>query len=206
MQGAVDEPDEDVLVDLLDGRALDEVRADPPVLLRRIEELVVDPAAVRRLQERVVQEEAEPAAGAQHPSHLGDRLVDVVDVLEHEAGDHGVERCIGERQACRGTADVRRPAAALVGDVDLVPGRVDAHDQLGAELPGEPADLAVAAADVEDPRRAVQLLGGQREDLLDVLGVGTLGEPVDPPAGVVLPELGVVIHGGQGKGASSVRA
>ena len=40
--------------------------------------------------------------GDEHPGDLGDRLVDLVDVLEHEAGDHGVERCVGERQLVRG--------------------------------------------------------------------------------------------------------
>ena len=55
---AVDEGDEHVLLDLLDRLVLDEVGPDPPVLLGRVEDLVVDPAAVRRLQQRVVEEEA----------------------------------------------------------------------------------------------------------------------------------------------------
>ncbi len=44
------------------------------------------------LQQRVVEEEREPPAGAHHTRHLGDRTVDVVDVLEHEARDGAVER------------------------------------------------------------------------------------------------------------------
>ena len=77
---------------------LDQVGTDPPVLLGRVEQLVVDPSAVRRLQQRVVEEEAEPPAGPQHPGDLGDGRVDVADVLEDQAGDHGVEAAVGERQ------------------------------------------------------------------------------------------------------------
>jgi hypothetical protein len=69
----VDEADVHAELDLLDRLGLGQVRADPPVLLGRVEDLVVDPAAARGLQQRVVQEEDEPAAGAQHPRHLGDR-------------------------------------------------------------------------------------------------------------------------------------
>ena len=56
-----------------------------------------------RLQQRVVEEEQEAAAGPQHPGHLGDGAVHVVDVLEHQAGHDGVEGPVGERQ--------RRPPA-----------------------------------------------------------------------------------------------
>ena len=76
-QRTVDERDEDALLHLLDGLVLDQVGADPPVLLGRIEDLVVDPAAVGRLEQRVVQEEEEPPAGRQDPCHLGDGGVDV---------------------------------------------------------------------------------------------------------------------------------
>jgi len=34
-----------------------------------------------------------------------------------------------------------------------------------------------------------QLLRRERQDLLLVLGVGAVGEPVDPPVGVALPEI-----------------
>ena len=66
--------------------------------------------------------------GRDDAGDLGDRLVDVVDVLEHEAGDHGVEAGVGERQPVGAGAGIRRPAAALAGDHDLVPRRVDADD------------------------------------------------------------------------------
>ena len=53
----------------------------------------------------------EPAAGPQHAADLGDGVVDGVDVLEHEAGDHGVER-VGPRTAAAPAlaARVRRAA------------------------------------------------------------------------------------------------
>ena len=46
-QRPVDEGDEHALLHLLDRLVLDEVGTDPPVLLGRVEHLVVDPAAVR---------------------------------------------------------------------------------------------------------------------------------------------------------------
>ena len=69
-QRPVDERDEHVLLDLLVALLLDQVGADPPVLLRRVEDVVVDPSAVRRLQQRMVEEEAEPAAGRAAPGRL----------------------------------------------------------------------------------------------------------------------------------------
>src|SRR5437868_2507198 len=42
------------------------------------------------------------------------------------------------------------------------------------------------------PRRAEEPLGGQREDLLLVLRVGAVGEPLLPPGGMLFP---VVLHG-----------
>ncbi len=81
-----------VLLDFFDRPVFDEVLADAPVLLRRVEDLVVDPAAVRRLQQWMVEEEEEAAAVDQHASDFGERAVDVVDVLEDEASHHRVER------------------------------------------------------------------------------------------------------------------
>ena len=114
-------------------------------------DVVVDPPAARRLQQRVVEEEAEPAAGRDDTGDLGDRPVDIVDVLEHEARDGGVERRVGERQARpRRAANVRAARRRARGDRDLVPRRVDA-DHVGTGGREQPADLAVTAADVEHP-------------------------------------------------------
>ena len=88
-----------------------EVRADAPVLL--FEDVVDHPAAVRRLQQRVVEEEHEAAAGREHAADLRDRRAVVGQVLEHEARDRGVERRVGERQllgARRGRTRARRRA------------------------------------------------------------------------------------------------
>ena len=70
----------------------------------------------------------EAAARAQHTGDLGDGRVDVVDVLEHEAGDDRVEAAVGERQRVGAGTGVDRTAAPLGGDADLVPRRVDADD------------------------------------------------------------------------------
>ena len=108
-----------------------------------------------RLQQRMVEEEREPAAGPQDPGHLGDRAVDVVDVLEHQTRDHRVERSGGERQVRRTGSGEHRSPATLGGDPDLVPRRVDA-DHRRAPCGEQPADLAVAAADVEHPVEPVE--------------------------------------------------
>jgi hypothetical protein len=94
-----------------------------------------------------------------------------------------------ERERSRsGGGHVHRSPAALVGDTDLVPGRIDADHRLPPSSQ-HPADLAVAAPDVEHAIESRQLGARQRQDLLDVLRIGALGEPVDPPVGVVLPQL-----------------
>ena len=79
-------------------------------------------------------------------------------------------------------------ATALGGDAELVAGRVD-PDDVGAASGEHPADLPVSTSHVEDHRRRRQLLVDERQDLFDVLGVGALGEALDPPAGVLLPQL-----------------
>ena len=133
-QRTVDEPDEHVEFDLLDRRRLDEVRPDPPVLLGRVDRVIVDPSGIRCLQDRMVEEEAEPPARPKHPSDLGDRFVDVVDVFEDEARDRRVERSVGERERRRtgaGVTSVRRPVPRRP---ETVPGRVD-HRSPGSPAP-----------------------------------------------------------------------
>ncbi len=95
----MDEGDEHVLLHLLDAEILSQVGPDPPVLL--LENGVVDPAAVGRLQQRVVEEEEEPPAQLEDPGHLSDGVVDVGDVFEDEASDDGVERGCSERERRR---------------------------------------------------------------------------------------------------------
>ena len=50
-------------------------------------------------------------------------------------------------------------------------------------------DLTVAATDVEDLSEASQIRHGHRDDLFFVFRIGALGEPFDPPVGIVLPQL-----------------
>ena len=112
-----------------------------------------------RLQQRVVEEEEEPAAGREHPGHLGDGVVDVADVLEHQAGHDGVEGAVGERQRRRrrpGRRRVRRRARrasttwAAVGSTPTT--------SVAPPRRGQPGDLPLAAADVEHPARAGEVL------------------------------------------------
>lgn len=137
----------------------------------------------------MVQEEAESPARAQHAADFGQRLLERADVLENEARDDGVEAGIGEGQRVGAGAGVRRTAGSALGLDDLGDGRVDTHHR-GRPAGGcQPRDLALSAADVEHALVAGEVLGGQRQDLFDVLGVGAFSEPFLPPAGVGLPQL-----------------
>ena len=62
----VDEGQQDAGLDLLQRLVLVQVGADAPVLLGRVEHSVVDPATFRRLEQRVVEEQHQPPARAQH--------------------------------------------------------------------------------------------------------------------------------------------
>ena len=148
----MDEPDEHALLDLLDRRGLDEVRADPPVLLGRVEHLVVDPAAVRGLQQRVVEEEAEAAAGAstRATSAIAASTSSMCSNTRQATTASNDASANGSRSAAGpGEARSPRPARrrrAIWFHVGSTPTTSSTPAQAG----GEPGDLAVAAADVED--------------------------------------------------------
>ena len=85
------------------------------------------------------------------------------------------------------------PPPRSVAVLQLGPGRVE-PDDLGPER-GEPARrLALAAPDVEDPPAPCEVPVDQRQDLLLVLGVGAVGEPLLPPTRLLFPQRPVV-HG-----------
>ncbi len=101
----------------------------------------------------------------------------------------------GERQRRSPGSSVGRSPAALVGHPDLVPRRVDADDP-GAQPGQQPADLPVTAAEIEHPTEAIEFRRRERQDLFDVLRVGALGESLDPPVRVRLPQLMIRWHRG----------
>ena len=192
-QRTVDERDEHALLHLLDRLVLHQVGADPPVLLGRVEHLVVDPAAVR----------ASGAAGGSGRRGSGRRAPAPAPPRRWPRRRRGCARTRGTRRRRRrhrrGTAGAPRRRGAYVGP----PPRRTASATcaaVGSTPTTVVAPLAVASRAIwpsPHPRsrtagRAGQVLGGQREDLLLVLRVGTLGEPVLPPAGVRLPEGGFV--------------
>ena len=115
----MDEGQHDAGGHLLVAHVLHQVGAHPPVLLGRLHDLVVHPAAVGRLQERVVQEEEEAAAGLEHAGHLTDRRLGVQQVLEDQAGDDSVEGVVGERELLGAGPGVHRSSPALGGGPDL---------------------------------------------------------------------------------------
>jgi hypothetical protein len=59
---------------------------------------------------------------------------------------------------------------------------------------GEPGDLALAGADVEDAVVPGQQVRRDGQDLLLVLRVRPVGEALLPPAGVRFPQVDVVSH------------
>lgn len=188
----MDEPNEHPELHLFNCLGLGEVGAEPPILLGRVDHVIVDPATSGGLQQRVVQKERETTTRSQHACDLGDGRIDRVDVLEHQARHHGIERSVRERQLVRSGLQVARPTAALVCDANLIPGRVDADNSCTSGR-HHPRYLAVTATHVEN-RLSIRKLGrGEREDLLHVLRVGALGEAVDPPLRVVLPQI-LLVH------------
>ena len=143
----------------------------------------------------MVEHQDESATGSEDPRHLGDGIVGGIDVLEHQAGERGVERAVGERQVSRiGSAVVHASPTAGRFD-DLAAGGVDADDlghTLGAQ---QPRDLALAGPDVEQAAPVGQQRHRQRQDLLFVFCIGAGGELVLPPLGVLLPQI--VVHDGE---------
>ena len=180
----VDELERHARRNLVDDGVLAEVLADPPVAL--VEDLVVDPAAPRCLEQRVADEEQQAAAGSEHPRDLPHRAGEVADVLEREACEHGVDTAIRHRQLLGTRTRVPRPAAALRRPCDLRTAGVEADhvDAGGGELPRH---LAFAAPDVEHPTRAAQVLHHERDDLLLVLDVGAVGVLPLPPRRARVP-------------------
>lgn len=119
-------------------------------------------------------------------------------MLEDQACDDGVKApaCEGQPRGI-GPSVVRAPAST-VGLGDLSPGWIDSDRDRGADSERESSDLTLAAAHVEDPPATRQVIGGQRKDLLLVLGISPLREAVLPPARVHLPRVvalgGVILH------------
>jgi hypothetical protein len=143
---------------------------------------------------RMIEKETEPSPEFEHSRHLGNGIVDVVDVFEHQARDCRVEGLVGEGQCGRTGSGERWATSSLGGYPHAVPRRVDAgHDTPLCRR--ETRDLAIATADVEHMPSILELRFCHRQDLLFVLGIGPVGESVDPPVGMILPEvLGLLVH------------
>ena len=185
----MDEPERDPGRDLVDDASSRQVGADPPVVLAA--DPVIDPTAPRRLQQGMAEDQHEPAARLEHPRHLVERGLELVDVLERQAHQHGVERAVrhgsaSARPLVYSGPPARSRAARTCDEVGSSPTTSD------ADLGEAPGDLAFPAADVEDPAGAAEVVGDEGEDLVLVLRVGAGGELALPPAGVPLPERFVV--------------
>ena len=190
-QRAVHEGQSDAGRHLLDGHVVGQVGPDPPVLL--VEDVVVDPAAARGLEQRVVQEAARSGRRARGPGRSRRSPARTGRGARAQADDDRVER--------------RRPRTAAPSAVPRTyadrPPRSRAPRRSGPRSGRRPrprrrapaiasGELALAAADVEHPRRAGEVLVDEREDLLLVLGVGAVGEVLaaTTPRGVSHATLG----------------
>lgn len=184
----MDEADEHPRFDLFDVRRLDQVRPDTPVLLGRIEHLIIDPSAARGLEQRMIEHQHETALRLEYPCNLGDHLINVVEMLEDETCQHGVGTAVGEGQLSRMGPDVVDISSPPCRDAQLVPRQVDPrypHAVFGQSA----CDLAFATTEVDDMASVCELMTRHRDDLVAVLGIGTVGEAIDPPLRMRLPEI-----------------
>lgn len=193
----MDEGNEHILFHFFDRQILDEVRADSPILLRRVENLIVDPSTARRLQQRMIEKEAEATAGGQNSCHFGNGIIDVFDVFEDETCHDCIEGVRCKRQSMRRRTGNMHSAASLRRDRDLIPRWIDTDHEARTETGCQARDLAVSTSHIENALHTFELSGCQRKDLLYVLGICTLGETFDPPCGVLFPQSAVqaLVHG-----------
>ena len=144
----VDEPDPHAELDLLDRLALDEVGPEPPVLLGRIDHVVVDPAAAGRLQDRVIEEEAErpPGWSTLATSAIASSTSSMCSNTRHATAASNEPSANGSAAAPHAAYAAPPPRSAATRS----------EFQVGSipttrlpELRSEAADLAVATPDVE---------------------------------------------------------
>jgi len=186
----VDEEEVDPGSDLVESAFVSEVGAHAPVHLP--EDSVVDPRAPGSLEERMAEQQDEPAPGLQYAGDLVDGRFEGVDVLQRQADDDGVEGTVSARQRLGTGAHIPGPTGASASHLHLRGRGIDSHD-LCTRAGDASGDLPLAAADVEHPARPLQLAGDEREDLVLVLRIGPVGELPLPPWRVALP-LQVVLH------------
>lgn len=198
-QRPMEEPDEDIGLHLLHRVGLGQIGADTPILLGWLQNVVVDPPRVWGLQQRMVQQQQETSTGGEYPGHLGQAPAIRRDVLEDQRRHHHPHRGIRDRKVrdaglrkrhatpgCSVLAGRRTSATSLFGHGQLRAGGIEA-DRVKARLDRQPGDLTLAAANVQHTTRLREARLDQREDLLDVLGVGPLGELALPPIGMLVP-------------------
>ena len=123
---------------------------------------------------------AKTAPRPQDPRDLGDRPIDVGDVLEHAVGDDGRERGVRKRHPARVRSDEQAVDAARPGLGQVRDSRVQAHVRaLGKK---DRSEVPVPAADVEDRAWKVDLRQDPRLDRPHEHAVETAsraGEPAE---------------------------
>ncbi len=174
----------------VDHDVVSEVGTNLPV--RLIQAHIFHPTAPGYLEERVNQKEQESPAWRQYPSHLMDRRLERVHMLEGHTENHAVEHRVGAGELLRSSSHEGRSTAAMMGDVNLRGGGVDSQ-RPGPDPGDPPSDLPFAASHVEDTPCPLEMVLDQRENLLLVFGVGSLGKARLPPTCVLFPQ-GVANH------------
>ena len=172
-----------------------EVRADARVLL--FEDVIDHPTAVRRLQQRMVEQEDEPAAGLEHPPRLLRSRVRARECARTPSTRARVERSVGKWPSPPRCFRVHTgPPPRNTPTDELRPRRVSANDELRTEFTRRPATTDLRPRRCRGGRsHAGEALGHKRDDLFLVLRVGAVGETVLPPLARPLPELGIDVRG-----------
>ncbi len=149
----VHEPDTNSWLDLFDIDRFGEVLTDPPVLLGWVKDLIVDPPAVRSLEKGVVQQEKECSARGNDSRHLANCRVEVVDVLEDQTRNDGVEVVVIKGQPVNRGDLISNAAAARASNLDVALCRIDPnHFAIGSSGRKPTTHLTLTASDVEYPR------------------------------------------------------
>ena len=144
---------------------------------------MVHPTAPRCLEQGWLKENANRPP-TRNTRATGDRTAHVVDVLEDDAARRR-RRGVRKRQLGGLLHALLRTATAFDGHAELVARRVDPDDV--RTVSGEHWLICPSPHPTSRTIVAVPSSSSASGRLFDVLGVGALGEPLDPPIGVLLP-------------------
>jgi len=183
----VQKPDVYAQLNLFDGLSLIEVVPNTPVLLGRLHHMVVNPSAVRGLQQRVVQQEVEFPSRSEHSGNFADRAINIVDVLEHQTCERSVKALIAEWQRECARLHITRPAASMCRNRDLCRCRVNTSHCAPRRCECT-RNLAITRTDIKHLWHTGKFAYDKGDDLIFIFGVSPIGESIDPPLSMLFPQ------------------